>query len=206
MSRPASDMGVTAVGDAELCRSPGRAPGRIAPESAALSSRRTGHSLGQRRPGRRVRPAPAGRPAPSSATTRPANHRTRVGSARTTYRWGADCLCRNGGPPRRGNKNRRLPPARETIWVEDRSPLAAPTVAAAASSPVLQLIGRVVEGRRVRGLPDPELLRRFSAQRDEAAFHALLRRHGPMVLDVCRGVLGDGPDAEDAFQATFLVL
>ena len=76
----------------------------------------------------------------------------------------------------------------------------------AAASPILQLIRRVVEDRRVRELPDQELLQRFHAQRDQPAFHALLRRHGPMVLDVCRSVLGDEADAEDAFQATFLIL
>ena len=59
------------------------------------------------------------------------------------------------------------------------------------SSPILQLIRQGVEDRRVRELPDDELLQRFHARQDQAAFHALLRRHGPMVLDVCRGVLGN---------------
>src|SRR5262249_16352262 len=62
-----------------------------------------------------------------------------------------------------------------------------------------------VEGT-LSGLPDDQLLDRFLALRDGAAFEALLARHGPMVLSVCRAVLRNPSDAEDAFQATFLIL
>src|SRR5262249_9043104 len=56
------------------------------------------------------------------------------------------------------------------------------------------------------GASESQLLERFVATREEAAFAALVERHGPMVLGVCRRLLGDAHDAEDAFQATFLVL
>jgi RNA polymerase sigma factor (sigma-70 family) len=69
--------------------------------------------------------------------------------------------------------------------------------------------------RRLRGLlgaecaggpTDGELLRRYVLAHDEAAFESLLRRHGPMVLGVCRRLLGTVQDVDDAFQATFLIL
>lgn len=55
-------------------------------------------------------------------------------------------------------------------------------------------------------LGDPELLRRFLVDRNEAAFAAIVQRHGPMVLATCRRALHQMPDAEDACQAVFLVL
>jgi len=74
-------------------------------------------------------------------------------------------------------------------------------------------VGRQIEslfdGSAVAGLTDRQLLERFTAARDsgaEAAFAALVTRHGPMVLGICRQILGDHHHAEDAFQAVFLVL
>ena len=61
----------------------------------------------------------------------------------------------------------------------------------------------------VGDLTDSELLERFTSDRNgesEAAFRVLIVRHGPMVWRVCRSVLADSHDAQDAFQATFLVL
>jgi RNA polymerase sigma factor (sigma-70 family) len=76
----------------------------------------------------------------------------------------------------------------------------------ASSNPILHALRRAVEDHRTEGLSDDDLLLRFRSDRDESCFHALLRRHGPMVLAVCRAVLRNEADAEDAFQATFLVL
>jgi RNA polymerase sigma factor (sigma-70 family) len=71
---------------------------------------------------------------------------------------------------------------------------------------VLRYLHQVAALRSSGELSDGALLERFAARGEEAAFEALLQRHGPMVLGTVRRVLGDAHDAEDAFQATFLVL
>lgn len=68
---------------------------------------------------------------------------------------------------------------------------------------VRQLIRAVLGTAEV---PDRELVERFVAARDEDAFAEIVRRHGPMVLAVCRRVTGRAHDADDAFQAAFMVL
>jgi len=71
---------------------------------------------------------------------------------------------------------------------------------------VLQQIHRLYRGGSVAGLAEGQLLERFVTRRDEAAFEALVARHGPMVLTVCRRLLRNPHDVDDAFQATFLIL
>jgi RNA polymerase sigma factor (sigma-70 family) len=79
-------------------------------------------------------------------------------------------------------------------------------MAAEPLSKVLAHLRRVLDRQGVAGETDAELLTRYLRRHDEAAFEALVRRHGPMVHGVCRRVLRHEADADDAFQATFLVL
>ena len=79
-------------------------------------------------------------------------------------------------------------------------------MAGAQRATTLRHIQRLFSEGSFTGLSDTQLLSRFALRRDEAAFAALVARHGPMVLTVCKGLLRDPSDADDAFQATFLVL
>jgi RNA polymerase sigma factor (sigma-70 family) len=71
---------------------------------------------------------------------------------------------------------------------------------------VIQILRESALLREERAMTDGQLLECFIARREESAFEALVQRHGPMVLGVCRRVVGHAQDAEDAFQGTFLVL
>ncbi len=79
-------------------------------------------------------------------------------------------------------------------------------MATASASIVLRHIRSFAAVEQAGQLPDHQLLERFTSAGEQRAFAALVRRHGPLVLGVCRRVLGNWHDAEDAFQATFLVL
>jgi RNA polymerase sigma factor (sigma-70 family) len=73
-------------------------------------------------------------------------------------------------------------------------------------TPLARLLRNVLASAGASEAPDAELLTRFLSRQDDGAFKAILRRHGPMVLAACRRLLPESHDAEDAFQATFVVL
>ncbi len=76
----------------------------------------------------------------------------------------------------------------------------------ASSGLMIDSVRTLFEAGTVAGLDESQLLERFLAGGDPAAFEAILGRHGPMVLGVCRRLLDDPNDVDDAFQATFLLL
>jgi RNA polymerase sigma factor (sigma-70 family) len=73
-------------------------------------------------------------------------------------------------------------------------------------NPLLDQLRRMAALQQLRQMPDRELLAQFTGQGDETAFRVLMDRYGPMVLRVCKRILGNDHDAEDAYQATFFVL
>src|SRR5215472_1728181 len=77
---------------------------------------------------------------------------------------------------------------------------------AASAGAILDHIRSFAETHATRFLSDGQLLQRFTVQRDGEAFATLMRRHGRLVWTVCRHILASEHDAEDAFQAVFLVL
>src|SRR4051794_6182852 len=112
------------------------------------------------------------------------------------------------GDEMRGQRAQRAPGAVlriDSTWAPE-----GPAAMAHVASPTLaRQLGALFDGGSAAGLSDRQLLERFVARRDaagEAAFAALVSRHGPIVLGVCRQLLGDRHHAEDAFQAVFLVL
>src|SRR5262245_25989045 len=81
-----------------------------------------------------------------------------------------------------------------------------PSMNRAQLEPLVRELRKLVEAQATRDLSDAQLLDQFARGRDEAAFAALMCRHGGLVWRVCRQVLHQEQDAEDAFQASFLVL
>jgi hypothetical protein len=79
-------------------------------------------------------------------------------------------------------------------------------MARAYQGSIVESLGRLFTTGTATAIGEAELLERFVSQADTAAFELILERHGPMVLRVCRRILDDQNEVDDAFQATFLIL
>jgi RNA polymerase sigma factor (sigma-70 family) len=110
--------------------------------------------------------------------------------------------------PRRCRRNFDFTPGGEALFLRRHS--ASSTRGAIMTAPhfgtALRRWLHGLSGQSFPDLSDTQLLQRFLDERDESAFALLVQRHGPLVLGVCRRLLRDNHDADDAFQATFLVL
>src|SRR5438105_7493451 len=101
---------------------------------------------------------------------------------------------------------RRAARSRGTIHVEHARRFAREKgMTSGGMARIIRQLRRAALLRDGAGLSDAELLDAFLCRGDEAAFEALIRRHGPLVMGVCRRLLGNAHDAADAFQAVFLV-
>ncbi len=76
----------------------------------------------------------------------------------------------------------------------------------ASAGVIARELERLCEPGTIAGLSEPQVLARFVERGDPVAFEAIVVRHGPAVLSVCRGLLRDANDVDDAFQATFVIL
>jgi RNA polymerase sigma factor (sigma-70 family) len=95
----------------------------------------------------------------------------------------------------------------DTIMLDTLAPVQEPlSMADTQLRTFVRSLGELCSTDRHGSKTDGELLSAFLSRRDQAAFAALVQRHGPMVLGVCRRVLHQAEDAEDCFQATFLLL
>ena len=100
--------------------------------------------------------------------------------------------------------NGLMPPGARRTYMSRRESLSDGRVVMSRATTAALL--KAIQTAQAGGVSDADLLRRFSDDDDQAAFETLLRRHGGMVLGVCRRVLPNQQDAEDACQATFLIL
>ena len=76
----------------------------------------------------------------------------------------------------------------------------------AVSAAVVRNLQQLVDPGTIAGLTERQVLARFVERRDSVSFEAMVAQHGPMVLAVCRQLLRDANDVDDAFQATFVIL